>query len=85
MLDKARIQRALEGIDIVIHAAALKQVDRAEANPMEVIKTNILGAQNIIECSLDADVKNVIALSTDKASSQLIFMALQNFVLINYL
>ena len=67
--DKARIQRALEGIDIVIHAAALKQVDRAEANPMEVIKTNILGAQNIIECSLDADVKNVIALSTDKASS----------------
>ena len=60
--DKARIQRAFEGIDIVIHAAALKQVDKAETNPMEVIKTNILGAQNIIDCSLDSKVQNVIAL-----------------------
>lgn len=67
--DKDRIKRALNGIDIVIHAAALKQVPAAEYNPIEFIKTNILGAQNIIEASLDCGVKKVIALSTDKASA----------------
>ena len=59
----------MDTIDYVIHAAALKQVDKAEENPMETIKTNIMGAQNIIEASLDSKVSNVIALSTDKASS----------------
>lgn len=67
--DKERIYRAIEGVDILIHAAALKQVDTAEENPMEVIKTNIFGAQNIIDCCLDSGVQNVMALSTDKASS----------------
>jgi nucleoside-diphosphate-sugar epimerase len=67
--DKDRLDRALNGVDIVIHAAALKQVPSAEYNPIEYIKTNILGAQNIIETSLDNDVKKVIALSTDKAAS----------------
>ena len=65
--DKDRISRALDGIDIVIHAAALKQVPTAEYNPFEFIKTNILGAQNLIDASLDSNVQNVIALSTDKA------------------
>jgi FlaA1/EpsC-like NDP-sugar epimerase len=59
----------MEGIDFVIHAAALKQVDKAEYNPYEYIKTNILGAHNIIDASIYNNVKNVIALSTDKASS----------------
>ena len=67
--DKSRFLRALYSIDFVIHAAALKQVDKAETNPMEAIKTNVLGAQNIIDCCLDSKVSNVIALSTDKASS----------------
>ena len=67
--DKERLYRATEGVNIIIHAAALKQVDTAEENPMEVIKTNIFGAQNIIDCSLDSGVENIIALSTDKASS----------------
>jgi UDP-N-acetylglucosamine 4,6-dehydratase len=67
--DKSRLNRALEGIDTVIHAAALKQVPAAEYNPMECIKTNILGAENIIDACLDSNVKNVIALSTDKACS----------------
>ena len=67
--DKTRLLRSLETIDFVIHAAALKQVDKAENNPMEVIKTNVLGAQNVIEASLDTKVSNVVALSTDKASS----------------
>jgi len=65
--DKDRISRALDGINIVIHAAALKQVPTAEYNPFEFIKTNILGAQNLIDASLDSNVQNVIALSTDKA------------------
>ena len=60
---------ALKEVDIVIHAAALKQVPAAEYNPIEAIKTNILGAQNVIEASLNNNVKKVIALSTDKASS----------------
>ena len=67
--DRDRIRRAMNGIDIVIHAAALKQVPTAEYNPTEFIKTNILGAENIIEASLDGGVEKVIALSTDKASA----------------
>lgn len=67
--DKERLKRAFEGVDIVIHAAALKQVPAAEYNPIEYIKTNILGAQNIIEETLDSNIEKVIALSTDKASS----------------
>ena len=67
--DKERLSRAMENIDIVIHAAALKHVNLGEYNPMEVIKTNVLGAQNIVDVCLDKNVKNVIALSTDKASS----------------
>lgn len=66
--DKDRLQRALEGIDIVVHAAALKQVPAAEYNPFECIKTNVIGAQNVIEACLDSCVKKVIALSTDKAA-----------------
>jgi len=67
--DKERLTRALDGIDFVIHAAALKQVPVAEYNPFEFIKTNILGAENVIEASLKMGVKKVIALSTDKAVS----------------
>src|SRR5688572_17754434 len=67
--DEARLRRALEGVDIVVHAAALKQVPAAEYNPFEAIKTNVLGAQNLIEACLDADVKSVVALSTDKAAA----------------
>lgn len=67
--DKERLSRALEKIDFVIHAAALKHVNLGEYNPMEVIKTNVIGAQNIVECCLDKNVDNIIALSTDKASS----------------
>jgi UDP-N-acetylglucosamine 4,6-dehydratase/5-epimerase len=64
-----RIRRALEGIDVVIHAAALKQVPAAEYNPFECIKTNIMGAQNLIEACLDTKVAKVVALSTDKAAA----------------
>lgn len=67
--DQPRLRRALEGIEIVIHAAALKQVPAAEYNPFECIKTNVLGAQNVIEASIDAGVQNVVALSTDKAAA----------------
>ncbi len=67
--DKERLSRAFDGIDYVFHAAALKQVDTAEYNPFEFIKTNVLGSQNIIDASLDSSVKKVLALSTDKASS----------------
>lgn len=67
--DYSRLKRALEGIDTVIHAAALKQVPAAEYNPFEFIKTNILGAQNLVDACLDSDVKRVIALSTDKAAA----------------
>ncbi|WP_294404659.1 UDP-N-acetylglucosamine 4,6-dehydratase (inverting) [uncultured Clostridium sp.] len=65
--DKERLQRAFDGIDYVIHAAAMKQVPACEYNPLEAIKTNINGAQNIIDAAIDCKVKNVIALSTDKA------------------
>ncbi len=67
--DRERLKRALEGVDVVVHAAALKQVPAAEYNPMEFIKTNILGAENLIEASLDTKVKKIIALSTDKAAA----------------
>ncbi|WP_328705877.1 UDP-N-acetylglucosamine 4,6-dehydratase (inverting) [Erythrobacter rubeus] len=67
--DQSRLRRAFEGIDIVVHAAALKQVPAAEYNPFECIKTNVLGAQNIIESCLDSRVENVVALSTDKAAA----------------
>ena len=67
--DKDRLVRAMHGVDYVVHAAALKQVDTGEYNPMEFIKTNVLGSQNVIEASIDARVSKVVALSTDKASS----------------
>ena len=67
--DSTRLERAIENIDFVIHAAALKHVNLGEYNPMEVIKTNVIGAQNVIEACLNQKVYNVIALSTDKASS----------------
>lgn len=67
--DENRLRRALQRIDIVVHAAALKQVPAAEYNPFECIKTNIMGAQNIVEASLDCGVKRVVALSTDKAAA----------------
>lgn len=65
--DKDRLYRAFEGVDYVIHAAAMKQVPTCEYNPMEAIKTNIHGAQNVIDAALDKGVKKVVALSTDKA------------------
>jgi UDP-N-acetylglucosamine 4,6-dehydratase (inverting) len=67
--DKNRLGRALEGIDTVVHAAALKQVPAAEYNPMEFIKTNVLGAENLVQACLDTDVCRVVALSTDKAAA----------------
>ena len=65
--DLERLRRAFDGVDIVVHAAALKQVPACEYNPMEAIKTNILGSSNVIDAALDTDVSRVIALSTDKA------------------
>ena len=67
--DQDRLRRALEGIDVVVHAAALKQVPAAEYNPFECIKTNVLGAQNLIEACLDTGVHREVALSTDKAAA----------------
>ncbi len=67
--DKDRLNMAFEDVDYVIHAAALKQVPTAEYNPIEFIKTNVIGSQNIIEAAIEKNVKKVIALSTDKASS----------------
>lgn len=67
--DELRLRRALAGIDVVVHAAALKQVPAAEYNPFECIKTNVLGAQNLIEACLDSNVQRVVALSTDKAAA----------------
>ena len=67
--DLERLKRAFHNVDFVIHAAALKQVDTGEYNPMEFIKTNVLGSQNVIDASIEAGVKRVVALSTDKASS----------------
>ena len=67
--DKNRLMSALRGVDLVIHAAALKHVPLAEYNPQECVKTNVLGAQNLIEACIENNVKKVIALSTDKASN----------------
>jgi len=67
--DGERLKRACEGIDYIIHAAALKQVPTAEYNPIECIKTNVLGAENVINAAMDCDVKKVVALSTDKAAA----------------
>lgn len=67
--DTERLKRAFHGVEYVIHAAALKQVDTGEYNPMEFVKTNVLGSQNVIEAAIDVGVKKVVALSTDKASS----------------
>ena len=67
--DRDRLASAMHGVDYVVHAAALKQVDTAEYNPMEYVKTNILGSENVIQASMTAGVKKVVALSTDKASS----------------
>jgi len=67
--DKDRLSRAMEGIDTVIHAAALKHVPVCEYNPFEAIKTNVMGAQNVIEAAIDRGVKHVVALSTDKAAA----------------
>ena len=83
--DKERLTSALNNIDYVIHCAALKQVPTAEYNPLEYIKTNVIGAQNVIEASLSQrSIKKVIALSTDKAAAP-IYMVLRNFVRINFL
>jgi UDP-N-acetylglucosamine 4,6-dehydratase (inverting) len=67
--DRRRLERALEGIDTVVHAAALKQVPAAEYNPIEFINTNVLGAENVVQACLDTQVKRVVALSTDKAAA----------------
>jgi UDP-N-acetylglucosamine 4,6-dehydratase len=67
--DVVRLKRAMEGIDMVVHAAALKQIPTAEYNPFEAIKTNVLGAQNLIDAAMDSGVKRVVALSTDKAAA----------------
>lgn len=67
--DRERLERALHGVDVVVHAAALKQVPAAEYNPFEFVKTNVLGAQNLINAAIDQRVKKVIALSTDKAAN----------------
>src|SRR5512143_1483377 len=65
--DRERLTRAMHGVDVVVHAAALKQVPACEYNPMEAVKTNIIGSSNVVEAALDAGVKKVLALSTDKA------------------
>ena len=67
--DRDRVYRAMDGIDIVVHAAALKQIPAAEYNPLEVIKTNVLGGANVIDAAIDHKVDRVIALSTDKAAN----------------
>jgi UDP-N-acetylglucosamine 4,6-dehydratase len=67
--DRERLYRAFDGVDIVIHAAALKQVPQCEYNPIEAVKTNILGAANVIDAAIDRNVKRVLALSTDKAAN----------------
>ncbi len=69
--DQHRLKRAMHGVEYVVHAAALKQVDTAEYNPFEYVQTNIIGSQNVIEASIDTGVRKVVALSTDKASSPL--------------
>lgn len=67
--DRERLDRALDGVDVVVHAAALKQVPSCEYNPLEAVKTNVLGAANLIDAAIDRNVQSVIALSTDKAAA----------------
>jgi UDP-N-acetylglucosamine 4,6-dehydratase len=67
--DERRLSRALRGVEYVVHAAALKQVDTAEYNPFEFVQTNVIGSQNVVEAAIDTGVRRVVALSTDKASS----------------
>ena len=67
--DKERLLRALSGVDYIVHAAALKQVDTGEYNPREFILTNVIGSQNVVDAAIDCGVKKIVALSTDKASS----------------
>ena len=67
--DKARLYRAFEGVDYVVHAAALKQVPALEYNPTEAVRTNVVGAENIVDAAIDVGIKKVVALSTDKAVS----------------
>jgi UDP-N-acetylglucosamine 4,6-dehydratase len=67
--DRERLRRAMHGVDVVVHAAALKQVDTAEYNPVEYIRTNVNGSENVVEAAIDSGVRKVVALSTDKASS----------------
>ena len=84
--DKNRLNIALEGVDYVIHAAALKQVPAAEYNPFEFIQTNIVGSNNLIEACISQKVKKIIALSTDKAAAPInLYGATKLSVLINYL
>ena len=71
--DEKRVMRAMEGVDVVVHAAALKQVPAAEYNPFEAVKTNIIGGQNVINACIDGGVKKVIALSTDKGQRHVTF------------
>ena len=73
--DLERLTRACEGVDVIIHAAAIKQVDTAEYNPEECIKTNVHGAQNVIKAALATGVQHVVALSTDKACALSTFTA----------
>ena len=65
--DRDRLQRAMQGVDVVVHTAALKQVPACEYNPMEAVKTNVMGAQNVIDAAIDCGVEKVLAISTDKA------------------
>jgi UDP-N-acetylglucosamine 4,6-dehydratase len=65
--NRARMARACQGVDVVVHAAAMKQVPACEYNPFEAVQTNVLGAQHVVDCAIDAGVKQVVALSTDKA------------------
>lgn len=67
--DRDRLERAFREVDVIVHAAALKQIPAAEYNPFEVIKTNVIGAENVIEAAIDCGVKKVVALSTDKAAN----------------
>ena len=67
--DRERLHRAFQGVDVVVHAAALKQVPAAEYNPFEFVKTNVLGAQNVVDAAIDSGVGKVVALSTDKAAN----------------
>ena len=83
--DFDRLKRALNNIDIVIHAAALKQVPAAEYNPMEFIKTNINGAQNLIEACIDRNIKKLLLSQLTKLLVQLTFMVQLNCVVINFL